>query len=272
MNRWMWVLVGAGLVWSAAIARADENFEPFPCEHDGDSGSSAGGSSASDDEHEAADVVTDVIGAFVSAGSAESSEQPAATYEIDWPQEIGFRLDAGYAGLDLGPSTFADTDDPAIAVLGSDILVGGIDLAGGELAIDLAPTRHFRLAGGFGMYAPVAGEAGGTLPYSRFGRDAVIDGLTVFQTFVEAGFVQRVGRLHAYAVAHAGLIRAQLDVSSSCGCDWRLAATRIVLGPRLGIRAHLYKSVYLQTALFADALELPDYVATIGLGLGRSAR
>ena len=276
MTRWMWALVaGAGLLWTAALAQADENFEQFPCEHD-DGGSSTSSASSSDDSAER-EVVGSVLEAFFSGASSSEAEESSAgsgTAEVElyWPEEIGFRLDAGYGALDFGPSTFADTDDPDISVLGSEIDLGQADLAGAEFAADLAPTRHFRLGGGFGFYAPFGGEMGGSLGYTRFGRDSFVEGLRVFQAFAEMGFVQRVGRLHAYAVAHAGLIRAEVDVSSSCGCNWRLAATRVALGPRLGVRAHLYKSLYLQTAVFADALEFPDYVATVGIGIGRRAR
>jgi hypothetical protein len=281
MKRWVWVVVGAAAVWTAAGARADENFEPFPCEHDDRDDSSSSSSSSSSDDYDD-DSDDSVAGAFADAFFSGSSSESSSSYqgsgepvqlELYWPDELGIRLDAGYGAMDFSAQPFVDTDNDAIEVLGSEIHVGSASLAGGEIAVDLAPTPSFRLGAGLGVYGAVGGDSGGSLGnYSRFGENAVVESLVLIQGFVEAGFVQRVGAVNAFAVAHAGVLRADLEVSSDCGCNWRLGSTRFVFGPRLGLRTHLYRSLFVQAAVFGDVLEMGDYVATIGFGIGRRPR
>jgi hypothetical protein len=179
------------------------------------------------------------------------------------------RLSGGYGTWDwsevdfAGPGTFT-LDGEALAL-------GAVDLAGGELVIEVAPTRALRLGGGAGVWGPVGGQAGGDLGPGVLGGHAESAGLTVLTVFAEGGFVQRIGGLTVFAAMRLGMMGATVDVASDCGCAGQLDATRLVLGPRFGVRAPLYRSLYVSGAVFADVQTFPDYVATLGIGFGRRA-
>ncbi len=275
------VLIAVAWVFAAApAARADAPPAPssnpsptFSCPfHDhgtsvtSESHGSSSSSSSSDDDDDGDYDADDGY-----ASTSDDLHGPGTGRAVSWPSEVGARLEGAYGSVDFADGGFTDPND-TVHIPGAALEIGRAALAGGELDLDLALTNAVRLTGGFGAYAPVGGRTGGDLSPAAFGLDARTSGLRVLTLFGEGGFVHRFGAITSYAVVHAGVMQASVQFDAACGCHGTLTATRIVLGPRLGLRAHLFSNVYLQGSLFADALRFPDYVASFGIGFGQRVR
>ena len=251
-------------------ARADDNPQspgcPFPA-GDGHSRTDPPGSErqSSGRSEQPDDIDTSDVGSTDFLSCSGSNEWGA------WTEFVGARLDASFGATDMGDLAFSD-DGEVLTLDGETLALGTAHLAGGEFAIDVAPTSALRLGAGGGLYGPVGGVDGGEVQPSALGHGAFSQHLTVYVAFVEAGFAQRIGSIFTFAMVRAGLLHASIDVDSDCGCAGTLRADDFVLGPRLGLRAPLYASLYAQAAVFADATRPFDYTATLGIGIGRRPR
>ncbi len=278
MTRAVVCLVPA-LMLVASTAAADENEVeehtcPFPDAPSDASSSSSSSYDTDDGDGEAADG-WDVAAAVLSAlGDSHEPQEPvfmASGRSEEWPEELGLHLDAAYASFDLSTLAFSDMLD-TFAVEGSSVRLGRTDLAGGELGIELSIHDAFRVGFGGGLFGPIAGESGGEIAPGRFGRSATAEGLFSATGYAEALFSARLGPLSAFGGLRAGIVHSEVRIESSCGCNGTLMSTRTVLGPRVGVRTRLYRSVFLQASVFADATHLPDYVASVGVGVGNRGR
>jgi len=231
----------------------------------GDSSSSSsgdyGGSSSwdSDDDHDHYDS-----GSGCSGGGWDPGP-------LLWPSFLDLRLVGGVGSTAWDEADFG-TPDGDFSVPGGELGVGRVVLGGGELVLDVAPNEHLRIGVGAGFYGPVGGDHGGDVPEGVFPNHAVATSLTVLTTFGELGFVHRVGGLAAFGFFHVGLAGASLDIESDCECDGSLTATQLVLGPKLGLRGYLSSDFFVQGSVRADLNHFPDWVATIGIGLGQRPR
>lgn len=220
----------------------------------------------------AGEIVGAILQGIFSGGSGSSAEpepepeQPAAPGSPGWaisPDLLGLRLEGGVGSLDFGPSDFVDQES-SVHMLGSALRIGRSELVGAELAVDVAPVPWFRASVGGGYYGPVGGADG-----SYWTRLSSSDGIRLVSAFVEAGFYRRIGVFDGFALLHAGLLAADISVDDTCGCTRNYRALRFAVGPRLGMRAHVTGALFVQASIFMDAAQFPDYVASLGLGLGR---
>lgn len=276
-----WCCVVALCAWARGAA-ADDNPQsescPFP------SAPSAGTARPADDSASEAQSSSDegdvgagdVVGGILAAAAAGSGSSGSLAGEIEfpeWPARFGARIDGGIGSFDWTHEDFAASDDFVVA--GSSLRLGRVDLGGGELAIEFAPLENVRLTLGAGLYHPIGGEDGGVLESGGpFGVYARATDLVVMTVFGEAGVVGRIGDgdLVPFVVMHGGVAHASIDVSSFCGCDGTLTSSRIVLGPRAGLRAYVTRDAFVQGAVLADLTRFPDWVATLGVGLARRPR
>ncbi len=224
----------------------------------------------------AGEIVGAILQGIFSGGSSEGSEPdaepvaeaPAAPGTPGWavsPSALGLRLEGGVGSLDFGPSEFVDSES-SVHMLGSALRIGRSELVGAELAVDVAPVPWFRASVGGGYFGPVGGEDG-----SYWSRRSSSDGIRLLSGFVEAGLYRSVGVFDAFALLHAGVLAAEISVDDTCGCTRTYHAYRVTLGPRVGLRTQLTGALFVQASVFMDATQFPDYVASLGVGLGRRA-
>lgn len=276
------VALVAALTLPGSLAFADPNHPepqvPTSCARHEPSRSSGSSGSPARSRSTGTSVAGEIVGAILSGifsgGSSESSEPEAepvasaAPGDPGWaisPDTLGLRLEGGVGSLDFGPSEFVD-DESSVHMLGSALRIGRSELVGAELAVDVAPVPWFRASVGGGFFGPVGGDDG-----SYWSRRSSSDGIRLVSAFVEAGFYRRVGVLDGFALLHAGLLAVDISVDDTCGCTRNYRALRFTVGPRVGVRTHLTGALFVQASVFMDAAQFPDYVASLGIGLGRRA-
>jgi len=190
------------------------------------------------------------------AAASPRTPEPQASH---WPEELIATFD-----LAIGPMTWGhvEFEDPYVGLQmsGDALNLDRVTLAGGSVAVGYAGdwvTGSVRLAYGttFGGEAPVVDGLGG----------ATIDGVHVFSWSGELGVGHRFGDLSLYLVGRVAWSRAivELDVD-----ELELRGRRPSVGPKLGLRAHVHRKLFLHAALFMDALTFPDHRVTVGVGIG----
>lgn len=278
-------LVATGSVVAAALAAIAPNdgwigpasAAAQSCPTDG--GSSGGSSSARGSRRgsragrQAADIAVGILEAIF-AGAARSSDEEAAPAaapsdeggfgpSIRWPDGLGARLDGAFGSMDLADADFASQ---AVLTTGSALRLSRTELAGGEIAFDVVPTRHLRLTVGAGLYWPVGQME--SFDHAELGRGGEVESLVVLKPFAELGVALRGSVFDPFLVAHAGWLWAQADVRGECGCSHSFEASRFVVGPRAGLRAYLVGPLFVEASLLMDLVRFPDWVGAMGFGLG----
>lgn len=249
------LLLCALTILSPAVAAADDNEQhdscPFP-----DSPSSSSDDSDTDYEESCSWDDDDDDYSFGGRGDA-----PVA--DLSW---LSIRLAAAFGSIGLEHASFSDPTN-TVHASGADIALGDAQFFGGELAFEFIPVEPLRLSLGVGGYGGVGGQYGGQMPDGRFGAGARSEGLMLIGFFAEAGIVQSLGPVQLVAALHLGVLLADVGVRSDCGCEGELEAARWVVGPQIGLRTHIWESVFLQGAVRFDATELPDHVTSLSIGL-----
>ena len=200
-----------------------------------------------------------IVGATFASQASASPRTPEP--QVDhWPEPLVATFD-----MTIGPMTWGhvDFEDPYVGLQmsGEALNLDRVTLAGGSVAVAYVGdwlTAGIRLGYGttFGGDPPVVGGLGG----------AVVEGIHVFSWSGELGLSHRFGDLSIYAVARGVWSRAivELDVD-----ELELRGRRPSIGPKIGLRAHVHRKLFLHAALFMDALTFPDHRVTVGLGIGR---
>lgn len=205
-------------------------------------------------------VVAALLVAGATASPAAASPRAPEPSVDHWPEPLVATFD-----LAIGPMTWGhvEFEDPyaGLQMSGAALSLDRVSLAGGSVAVTYASewvSLGVRLGYGttFGGEAPRVDGLGG----------ATVDGVHIFSWSGELGLSHRFGDLTLYAVARGAWSRAivELDVDGL-----ELRGRRPSIGPKIGLRAHVHRKLFLHAALFMDALTFPDHRVTVGLGIGR---
>jgi len=190
------------------------------------------------------------------ASANPRTPEPDASH---WPEELVATFD-----LAIGPMTWGhvEFEDPyaGLQMSGDALSLDRLTLAGGSVAIAYAGewlTGAVRLAYGttFGGETPVVAGLGG----------ATVEGVHVFSWSGELGLGHRFGDLTIYAVGRVAWSRAIVELNVDA---LELRGRRPSVGPKVGLRAHVHRKLFLHAAFFMDALTFPDHRVTVGLGIG----
>lgn len=184
-----------------------------------------------------------------------------------WPNRAAARIGGIYGRLDWAGDDFEDRNE-TINVPASALRLGRVDLVGVEAGLELAILDHLRFGSGVSFLRPVAGQVGGEPLASTLGDRARVEGVHVVQWWGELGVAHRFGDLTLIATAHVGWLRTIVDLESGCECPELVRSTRVTAGPHLGLRAHVWKALFVQAGARADALRWPDYMFDLSVGVG----
>lgn len=190
-----------------------------------------------------------------------------ARVRASWPNRIAARIGGTYGRLDWAEDEFADRND-IVGVPGAVLRLGEMDVAGIEAGMEVAVFDHLRLGAGISFMTPVAGQAGGELRTNALGDGARVEDVHIVEWWGELGVAHRFGDLTLLATAHVGWLRTIVDLDSGCECPALVRSTRVTAGPHVGLRAHVFKALFVQAGARADALQWPDYVLDLSVGVG----
>jgi len=193
------------------------------------------------------------------AASAESAvPQPPRTR---WPEPLAVSFSGMHGMTDWGDVYFEDPGS-TFQMPGSAFAFERVDVWGATLTVSYV-GEIFRVGWGLGYATPAGGLGGASLP--RLGPEAEVERVHLMRWFAEAGLGHRFGDLTLFAVMQAGLMRAIVDTRAP---RLMLRAVQYTVGPKLGVRAHVYKTLFVQAAVFANVLRFPDHAVTLGVGVG----
>ncbi len=199
------------------------------------------------------------VGATFTSHAAASPRTPEPQAD-HWPEPLVATFD-----MAIGPMTWGhvEFEDPyaGLQMSGAALSLDRVTLIGGSVAVAYGGdwlTGAVRLGYGttFGGEPPVIAGLGG----------AVVEGVHVFSWSGELGLSHRFGDLTLYAVARGVWSRAIVELNVD---GLELRGRRPAIGPKLGLRAHVHRSLFLHAALFMDTLTFPDHRVTVGLGIGQ---
>lgn len=186
----------------------------------------------------------------------------AARADVDWPDPLVLTLSGTTSASQWGEIAFEERD-VALQMPGSRLELGRLRAAGAEVVFGYRGELLYA-AGGMG-YGTTRHEPGTELRV--LGPTASIERVHLFRWFIEAGIARRFGDLTPMLMMHAAYSRALVDIAGAERLLFR--GSQFAIGPKIAVRAHLYKSFYLQAGLFADAMSFPDHVVSLGMGVGQ---
>lgn len=192
---------------------------------------------------------------------------------LDAAAQPAWRPNAHRLGVTLPPALRVDVQFALARFDPSDMAFsdpnGPLQLRGEAMRLDAG------VGFGAGFSVGVVGPNGGaSFNFLYFAPDdsgavalgAPLRGLHVARWTLEAGFMRRFGDITPFFLVEGGILRATADLQEPFVT---IHAHRFTLGPRVGLRAFLFKTLYVQLAYFMDMLAFPDHVLALGLGLGR---
>ena len=196
----------------------------------------------------------------------EEASSPRGPDDIqrEWPEALIVQLAAVSARLDFGGASFDDPNGP-LQTRGESLSLAPADALGFELGVGYVGEL---LGVTVGLsYANPVGTRGARV--EALGPTAEGRRIHLTRWFAELGLQRRFGDVTPFLALHAGLQRAIVDlVGTRSGDGTSLSARRATLGPRVGVRAWVFRKLYLHGSFFVDLLTPPDHVITLGLGVG----
>lgn len=173
-------------------------------------------------------------------------------------------------GFTFGSSDWADTPfrqrDTSLRLQGEELELGRLDFTGFDAVFHYLGRPPWIVGAGMTYGTPFGG---GGRRVEVLGPRARIDRVHLFRWYAEAGARALFGDLELFAMLHLGAQRAMVEVS---GPDRLLIASRVAAGPRAGLRARLYRTLYVHASVFTDVLVWPGSLVTLGLALGPTGR
>lgn len=177
---------------------------------------------------------------------------------------------AVHLGFTFGTSDWARTPfrqrNTPLRLQGEELELGRLDGTGFDVLFHYLGRRPWVLGIGMTYGTPVGG---GARSVEVLGPQARIDRLHLFRWYAEAGAGHHFGDLEVFAVAHLGVQRAVVEVSSP---DRLLVASRPTLGPRAGFRARVHRALFVHASVYLDTLVWPGSLVTVGLAVGPTGR
>lgn len=180
---------------------------------------------------------------------------------VEWPEPLHLSLAATSGASNWGD---VDFEEPValIQMPGNRLQLGRLRTAGAEVRMGYV-GEVFRVGVGMG-YATTRSDPGTEI--AALGDDSHIQRVHLFRWFVEAGLRHRFGDLTPFLMVQAAWARALVDVAGPEALMFR--GHQPMLGPRVGLRAHIFKQLFVEASFFADVLRFPDHVLSVGLGVG----
>ncbi len=180
---------------------------------------------------------------------------------MEWPEQLQLSLAAT-----SGASNWGDVDfEEPIALIqmpGTRLQLGRLRTAGAEIRLGYV-GEVFQVGVGMG-YATTRQEPGTEV--AALGSDSRIQRVHLFRWLVEAGLRHRFGDLTPFLMLQAAWARALVDIAGPESLMFR--GHQPMLGPRVGLRAHIFRQLFVEASFFADVLRFPDHVLSVGLGVG----
>lgn len=208
-----------------------------------------------------------LAGLVVFALHATASAEPSNRTDDDdrpavrWPAPLALHASASISTVGWGDVTFRDNES-SLQMPGNQLSLSHVELVGVQAGISLAAANLFRFEAGVGYGVP---RNASTIRLPTLGPNARLSQLHVTRWYLQLGIGQRFRDVSPFLVLHGAMVRAIADVSSP---SLSLNGRRLSFGPRAGMRAHVYKKLFVQAAVFVDLLSLPDYALTLGIGVG----
>ena len=188
--------------------------------------------------------------------SDEDDDRPA----VRWPEPLSLHASAAVGTVGWGNVTFRDNESP-LQMPGNQLSLSHVELVGVQAGLSIA-ANVFRFDAGVGYGVP---RNSSSIRLPTLGPNARLSQLHVTRWYLQLGVGQRFRDVSPFLMLHGAVIRAIADVSEP---TISLNGRRLSLGPRAGMRAHVYKKLFIQAAVFMDLLSLPDYSLTLGIGVG----
>lgn len=192
-----------------------------------------------------------------SASNDDEDDRPS----VRWPEPLALHASASVSTVRWGDVTFRDNESP-LQMPGNQLSLSHVELIGVQAGLSIAAARIFHFEAGVGYAVPRNAE---TIRLVTVGPNARLSQLHVTRWYLQLGVTRRFRDVSPFLVLQGAVVRAIADVSEP---SLSLNGRRLSLGPRAGMRAHIYKKLFVQAALFFDLLSMPDYALTLGLGVG----
>ena len=179
---------------------------------------------------------------------------------VRWPEPLALHASATISTVGWGDVTFRDNES-ALQMPGNQLSLSRVELVGVQAGLTLS-SSIFRFDAGVGYGVPRDAD---TTRLPTLGPNARLSQLHVTRWYLQLGIGHRFRDVTPFLMLHGAIVRAIADVADPA---LSLNGKRLSLGPRAGLRAHIYKKLFIQAAMFFDLLSVPDYALTLGIGVG----
>ena len=179
---------------------------------------------------------------------------------VRWPEPLSLHASAAVSTVGWGDVTFRDNES-RLQMPGNQLSLSHVELIGVQAGLSIA-ANIFRFDAGVGYGVP---RSATDVRLPTLGPNARLGQLHVTRWYLQLGVGRRFRDVSPFVMLHGAVIRAIADVNEP---TISLNGRRLSLGPRAGMRAHVYKKLFVQAALFFDLLSMPDYALTLGIGVG----
>lgn len=193
--------------------------------------------------------------------SAMQDDEDERRPRVRWPEPLSLHASAAVSTVGWGDVTFRDNES-SLQMPGNQLSLSHVELIGVQAGLSVSAANIFRFDAGVGYGVPRNAER---IRLPTLGPNARLSQLHVTRWYLQLGIGQRFRDVSPFLMLHGAVVRAIADVSEP---SLSLNGRRFSLGPRAGMRAHVYKKLFVQAALFVDLLSMPDYALTLGIGVG----
>jgi hypothetical protein len=203
-----------------------------------------------------------VVFAALTLAASTSEAKPRSRRAVTWPDPLVVSLSGTVGPMSWGQVEFVAPYVPGLQMSGDALELDRVSLtgAGFEMAF-VGEWVTFAIGMDYGTSRQDRGR-----PVSIYGISPTLVRLHVFQWSADAGLSHRFGELTLFLVAHGAWARALLELEDP---SILLRGLRPALGPKIGLRAQLRGSLFVQASFFTDMVTFPDHRIIVGLGVGR---
>lgn len=199
--------------------------------------------------------------AFATPSASDDDDADEDRPAVRWPEPLALHVSASVSTVGWGDVTFHDNESP-LQMPGNQLSLSHVELAGVQAGLSIAAAKIFHFEAGVGYAVPRNAE---TIRLVTLGPNARLSQLHVTRWYLQLGITRRFRDVSPFLVLQGAVVRAIADVAEP---TLSLNGRRLSLGPRAGMRAHIYKKLFVQAAIFMDLMSLPDYALTLGIGVG----
>jgi hypothetical protein len=179
-----------------------------------------------------------------------------------WPRLLVLSASFTFASVDYRNAVFEERGGMA-QLSGRVLRLRRFDAPGGDVSMRLAPTPFLEIGLGVGVLMP---RVGTPLPAATPRAESVaVTKAHVAYWHAQFDLVAHMGALSLSFGAYVGWQRMVIELEGDGPSEMRSA--RPTAGPRIALRAHLYRSLFLHVGGSIDLLEWPDGQLQVGLGL-----